>query len=55
MSATDVVYDDLNFEQIANIKPEALHRNVDNAIFDADKEGAWTCSAQNVYQRANNS
>ncbi|GJE96185.1 NAD(P)-binding protein [Phanerochaete sordida] len=39
MAATDVIYDDSDFEQIANIKPEALHRNVDNAIFEADKDG----------------
>ncbi|EKM58500.1 uncharacterized protein PHACADRAFT_193621 [Phanerochaete carnosa HHB-10118-sp] len=39
MAATDVVYDDSNFEQIANIKPTAMHRDVDNAIFEADKQG----------------
>ncbi|GJE96186.1 NAD(P)-binding protein [Phanerochaete sordida] len=39
MAATDVIYDDSDFEQIANIKPEAVHRNVDNAIFEADADG----------------
>lgn len=37
---TDVIFDDSNFEQVANIKPTAMHRNVDLAIFQADKEGA---------------
>ncbi|KIP05180.1 hypothetical protein PHLGIDRAFT_31023 [Phlebiopsis gigantea 11061_1 CR5-6] len=36
---TDVIYDDSDFDQVANIKPAALHRNVDLAVFQADKEG----------------
>lgn len=40
MGITDVIYDDSNFEQVANIEPDAPHRNVDLAIFQADKEGA---------------
>ena len=39
MAVTDMVYDDCNLEQIANIEPNAPHRNVDLAIFQADKEG----------------
>ncbi|GJE91615.1 NAD(P)-binding protein [Phanerochaete sordida] len=39
MRTTDVIYDDSNFEQIASIEPDAPHRNVDLAIFQADKEG----------------
>ena len=39
MSATDVIYDDSDFEQIANIKPTALHREVDLAVFQGDKDG----------------
>jgi hypothetical protein len=39
MYATDVIYDDSNFEQVANIKPTAIHRNVDLAVFEADREG----------------
>ncbi|KIP10506.1 hypothetical protein PHLGIDRAFT_33875 [Phlebiopsis gigantea 11061_1 CR5-6] len=39
MSATDAIYDDSDFEQVANIDPAAFHRNVDSAIFDADREG----------------
>lgn len=57
MAATDVVYDDSNFEQIANIKPEALHRNVDNAIFEADKEGycrAYIILPSTIYGIAKN-
>ena len=45
MSATDVIYDDANFEQVANIKPTALHRNVDLAVFEADKEGTLSTVA----------
>ena len=40
MAATDVIYDDSDFEQVANIDPAAFHRNVDSAIFDADRAGA---------------
>ena len=32
---------DSDFEQIANIRPTAPHRNVDLAIFQADKEGVF--------------
>ena len=39
---TDVIYDDSDFDQVANIKPTALHRNVDLAVFQADKEGTFT-------------
>ena len=42
MAATDTIYDDSNFEQIASIRPTAAHRNVDNAIFEADEEGKCT-------------
>ena len=39
MSATDVIYDDADFEQVANIKPTAFHRVVDLEVFKADSEG----------------
>ena len=38
-SVSETIYDDTNFEQVKNISPEALHRNVDNIVFEADKEG----------------
>ncbi|KAI0707122.1 NAD-P-binding protein [Earliella scabrosa] len=37
--ATEIIYDDLNVEQIKSIPPTALHRNVDLLIFEADSEG----------------
>lgn len=40
MAVTDMIYDDSNFEQVASIDPAAHHRNVDNVVFEADKEGA---------------
>lgn len=39
MAASDLIYDDLDFEQIAGISPTAIHRNVDNLTFAADAEG----------------
>ena len=39
MAATDLIYDDSDFEQIANIPATALHREVDLAVFQGDKEG----------------
>lgn len=43
-SPTSVIFDDSDFEQIANIKPTAPHRNVDLAIFQADKDGVYAAS-----------
>ncbi|GJE97532.1 NAD(P)-binding protein [Phanerochaete sordida] len=37
--ATEPVYDDTDFEQMASIKPTAFHRNVDLLTFAADAEG----------------
>jgi len=57
MAATDLIYDDSNFEQIANIKPTAPHRNVDNAVFEADKEGytrAYIILPSTIYAIAKN-
>lgn len=42
---TDVLYDDSKIEQIISIKPTALHRKVDNAIFEADEQGKCTHSS----------
>ena len=39
MYATDVIFDDSNFEQMANIKPTAFHREVDLAVCEADEKG----------------
>ncbi len=39
---TDVVYVDTNSEQIESIPETALHRSVDSAIANADKEGRST-------------
>jgi len=37
--ATDVIYDDLNVEQIESLPDSQLHRNVDLELLRADKEG----------------
>ncbi|KAJ3521950.1 hypothetical protein NM688_g8946 [Phlebia brevispora] len=42
LAASDTIFDDSNVEQIENIPPNALHRNVDLAIVQADKEGTST-------------
>ena len=42
MAATDMIYDDSDFAQIASIRPTAAHRHVDNTIFEADEEGKCT-------------
>lgn len=39
---TDVAYVDTNSEQIERIPETALHRSVDSAIANADKEGRPT-------------
>ncbi|CDO74490.1 hypothetical protein BN946_scf184979.g45 [Trametes cinnabarina] len=39
MYATDVIYSDLNVEQIKSIPPTAFHRDVDLPIMQADEEG----------------
>lgn len=39
MEASKEIYDDSDFDQVANISPTALHRDVDLAVFQADKEG----------------
>ncbi|CAL1699088.1 unnamed protein product [Somion occarium] len=36
---SDLIYDDLNVEQLASIPDTAFHRNVDLAVVDADKQG----------------
>ena len=36
---SETVYDDTDFEQVKSISPNALHRKVDLALFEADKEG----------------
>ncbi|KZW02437.1 NAD(P)-binding protein [Exidia glandulosa HHB12029] len=48
--------DDADEENIKRIPPEALHRNVDNLIFAADKEGyvdAWIVSPPTLYGESN--
>jgi len=37
--ASEVIYDDLNAEQIESLPPTQLHRDVDLTILDADPEG----------------
>ena len=37
--ASDVIYNDLNVEQIKSIPPTAHHRNVDLRVVDADEKG----------------
>ncbi|KAL4252221.1 NAD(P)-dependent Metabolic Enzyme [Abortiporus biennis] len=39
---TDIIYNDLNADQIESIPPTAFRRNVDLAIAEADKEGYLT-------------
>ncbi|KAH9834476.1 uncharacterized protein C8Q71DRAFT_143689 [Rhodofomes roseus] len=39
MFASDTIYSDLNVEQIKSIPPEALHREVDLAVVDANEKG----------------
>ena len=39
MFASDTIYSDLNVDQIKAIPPDALHRNVDLAVIDADEQG----------------
>lgn len=39
MFASDTIYSDLNVDQIKSIPPDAVHRNVDLAIVDADEKG----------------
>jgi len=39
MYATDVVYSDLDLKQIESLQETQIHRNVDLAIVDADKQG----------------
>ncbi|CAL1716972.1 unnamed protein product [Somion occarium] len=54
---SDTVYDDMNPDQIAGIPPSAPHRNVDNAIFDADKQGylkAYFIAPGTIYGIAHN-
>ncbi|KAI6006832.1 hypothetical protein EDD15DRAFT_2207248 [Pisolithus albus] len=38
LHSTDIIYDDLNPDQIENLAITQLHRNVDVAIVDADRE-----------------
>jgi hypothetical protein len=48
MRDSDVVYVDTNSEQIESVPETALHRPVDSAIVDADKEGQsslWSSKA----------
>jgi hypothetical protein len=52
MSTTDVVYDDSDFEQVANIKDTAWHRDVDNEIFAADKAGKFIHLLSNALSKA---
>ena len=40
-AVTDTIFDDSNPDQIESIPPDAFHRNVDLAIVQADKEGAF--------------
>lgn len=42
MKATDTIYDDSNQEQMDELPAEALHRNVDLAIINADTEGEFS-------------
>ena len=39
MFASDTIYSDINLDQIKSIPPDAVHRNVDLAIVDADEKG----------------
>lgn len=39
MFASDTIYSDLNVDQIKSIPSDAVHRNVDLAIVDADEKG----------------
>ncbi|KAL4068479.1 hypothetical protein V8B97DRAFT_2024745 [Scleroderma yunnanense] len=39
LHSSDIIYDDLNLDQIASLPPTQLHRNVDLTIQEADKEG----------------
>lgn len=41
MSATDTIYDDSNAEQMEKISPNAVHRDVDLYVVEADKEGKY--------------
>jgi len=43
-TATDVIYDDLNVEQIESLPDSQLHRNVDLELLRADKEGTFKLS-----------
>ena len=38
-AVSETIYDDTDYQQVANISPDALHRNVDLVVFDADKQG----------------
>ena len=38
-SVSETIYDDTNFEQVKNISPDALHRNVDLLVLCGDAEG----------------
>ena len=35
----EIIYSDLNIEQLKAIPPTALHRNVDLAVISADEQG----------------
>ena len=39
MYITDVIYDDLNVQQMKSIRPTAQHRRVDLLITEADSQG----------------
>jgi hypothetical protein len=46
MFAYDTIYDDTNVAQIESLPPSQLHRDVDLACVEADKEGGFLFSVQ---------
>ena len=53
-----MIYDDSDFEQVANIKPTAFHRNVDLLVMEADTEGytrSYLIIPSTIYGIANHS
>ncbi|GJE97531.1 NAD(P)-binding protein [Phanerochaete sordida] len=57
MAATDLIYDDTNFDQMASIKPTAFHRDVDLLTFAADAEGycrTYVVLPSTIYGTAHN-
>ena len=50
MSATDMIYDDMDLEPIEKLPPDAPHRPVELMVIDADKAGWYISQRLTVFR-----